>query len=289
MVEELNKAMKYIEEHLEDENLAHEVLDNIECPACQFMKVFHALSGITLAEYIKNRRLSEANRRLLQGAKVIDVAFQYGYRSVDGFARAFKNWSGMLPSEVQKMRKCSTYPRMNFEVRTSGGRFMEYRIVEMPAFVFAGVSRRVPMQFEGVNMEIVKLAESITDVQKAEMHRLQDIMPYEVVNISYDSDTSFMKEEGYLTHMIGVLTTKKDIGAGLETYPMEAHTWAVFPSEGEYPSTMQNTMARIYGEWFLSSDYELELSLSFLFAKIDTKRNNYAYSEVWVPVKKRKK
>ena len=39
---------------------------------------------------------------------------------------------------------------------------MEYRIVEKPAFRFAGVSRRVPMQFEGVNEAIVRLAESIT-------------------------------------------------------------------------------------------------------------------------------
>ena len=38
---------------------------------------------------------------------------------------------------------------------------MEYRIVEKPAFFFAGVSKRVPMQFEGVNQEIVKLASDI--------------------------------------------------------------------------------------------------------------------------------
>ncbi|MGP4042612.1 hypothetical protein ACTWP4_22295 [Gracilibacillus sp. D59] len=40
------------------------------------------------------------------------------------------------------------------------------------------------MQFEGVNNEILKLAESITDEQKEEMHALQNIEPYEVVNAS---------------------------------------------------------------------------------------------------------
>jgi len=44
------------------------------------------------------------------------------------------------------------------------------------------------MQFEGVNNEIVKLAESITDEQKEEMHSLQNIEPYEIVNASYDAD-----------------------------------------------------------------------------------------------------
>lgn len=49
---------------------------------------------------------------------------------------------------------------------------MEYKIVEKPAFTFAGVSKRVPSQFEGVNNDILKLAQSITEEQKEEMHRL---------------------------------------------------------------------------------------------------------------------
>ena len=36
---------------------------------------------------------------------------------------------------------------------------MEFRIVDKLAFNFAGVSKRVPLQFEGINNEIVKLAE----------------------------------------------------------------------------------------------------------------------------------
>ena len=51
-------------------------------------KIFFALTNMTLNEYVKNRRLSEANKELLQGAQVTDVAYQYGYQSVDGFTRA---------------------------------------------------------------------------------------------------------------------------------------------------------------------------------------------------------
>lgn len=141
---------------------------------------------------------------------------------------------------------------------------MECRIIEKPAFNFVGVSKRVPMQFEGVNNTIVDLANSITQEQREEMHRLQNMEPFEVVNVSYNSDTEFKKEEGYLTHLIGVLTTEKEISAGLETLPMKAGTWAVFPNEGEYPSTLQNTMARNYAEWFMTADYELAGSL-FVF------------------------
>lgn len=164
---------------------------------------------------------------------------------------------------------------------------MEYKIVDKPAFTFAGVSKRVPLQFEGVNNAIVELAQSITQEQKEEMHRLQDIEPYETVNVSYESDTNFFEEAGELTHLIGVLTTKDDISSNLDTFPAKAHTWAVFPNEGIFPFTLQDTMARIYSEWLGVSDYELAESLSFSFTKISEEKTNYAYSEIWIPVRKK--
>lgn len=164
---------------------------------------------------------------------------------------------------------------------------MEFRIVEMPAFNLAGVSKRVPMQFEGVNNEIVKLAQSITQEQREEMHALKNIEPYEIVNASYEADFNFLKEEGYLTHLIGVLTTENQISERLEKVPVEACTWAVFPNEGPFPSTLQNTMAKIYAEWLPSSGYELVNAPSFSFTKMDEHKKDYAYSEIWIPVRKK--
>ena len=164
---------------------------------------------------------------------------------------------------------------------------MEYKIVEKPAFTFPGVSKRVPLQYEGVNNAILELAQSITQEQKEEMHRLQNIEPYETVNVSYESDTNFLEEAGELTHLIGVLTTKNDISSNLDTFPVKAHTWAVFPNEGIFPFTLQDTMARIYSEWFMTADYELAEPFSFSFTKMDDKKPNYAYSEIWIPVTKK--
>ena len=37
------------------------------------------------------------------------------------------------------------------------------------------------------------------------------------MNVSWDSDSGFWEERGELTHMIGVLTSHTDIGAGLDS------------------------------------------------------------------------
>jgi len=287
VLNELNYVIDYIEEHLTDD-LSLEIISKYAGVSdYHFRKIFLYLSGLTLSEYIKNRKLSEASKDLLQGEKVTEVALKYGYQSMDGFTRAFKKWSGFLPSEVIKKGISKSFPKLSFVITVKGGINMEFRIEDKPAFNFVGVSKRVPMQFEGVNNEIVKLAMSITDEQRKEMHSLQNIEPYEIVNASYEADANFLKEEGYLTHLIGVLTTENHVSERLEKIPVEAYTWAVFPNEGPFPATLQDTMARIYSEWLPSSNYEVINAPAFSFTKMDKDKEGYAYSEVWTPVRKK--
>ena len=287
LLKELNQVIDYIENHLTDELPLESISEYAGVSDFHFRKIFFYLSGLTLSEYIKNRRLSEANKDLLNGEKVTDVAFKYGYQSVDGFTRAFKKWSGFLPSDVIKTGISKLFPKLSFVITVKGGTSMEYKIEDKPAFNLVGVSKRVPMQFEGVNNEIVKLAHSITEEQKAEMHALQNIEPYEIVNASYHADENFLKEEGDLTHLIGVLTTESQVSDRLDIVPVEACTWAIFPNEGPFPSALQETMAKTYSEWLPSSDYEVINVPSFSFTKMDKDKEGYAYSEVWIPVRKK--
>lgn len=287
LLKELNQVINYMDERLTDDLSLEKISEFAGVSDYHFRKIFFYLSGFTLSEYIKNRRLSEANKDLLQGATVTEVAFKYGYQSVDGFTRAFKRWSGFLPSDVIRKGLSKSFPKISFVITVKGGSSMEFRIEEKPAFNLVGVSKRVPMQFEGVNQDIVKLAESITDEQRKEMRSLQNIEPFEIVNASYNADANFLKEDGDLTHMIGVLTTENDVSARLEKVPVEACTWAIFPNEGPFPSTLQETMAKTYSEWLPSSDYELIHAPTFSFTKMDEHKKDYAYSEVWIPVRRK--
>lgn len=287
MLKELNQVMDYIEQHLTEEISLEEISRYAGVSDYHFRKIFYYLSGMTLSEYIRNRRLSEANKDLLNKESVTDVAYKYGYESIDGFTRAFKAWSGFLPSEVAKTGVSKMFPKLSFYIDVKGGQSMDYKIVEMPAFKFAGVSKRVPMQFEGVNQAIVDLANSITQEQREAMHALQNIEPREIVNVSYEHDYQFMKDEGELTHLIGVLTTEDEVSDLLDVLEVPAYTWAVFPNEGPFPDTLQQTYARIYSEWLPASDYEVIQAPVFSFTKFNEDQPGGAYSEVWMPVRKK--
>lgn len=248
MLKDLNAVVEYIEQHLTEELALEDVAAYVGESDYHFRKIFQAISGLPLSTYVQKRKLSRAHEELRQGERVTAVAFKYGYQSVEGFSRAFKQWSGYPPSVVNERDTILSFPKLVFFINVRGGNIMEAKIIEQPAFTFAGVQKRVPMQFEGVNQAIVELAESITEEQSAEMRALMNIEPREIVNISYDAEEEFIKEEGDLTHMIGVLTTKGSISNNLETLSVPAHTWVVFPNEGPFPETMQNTTARTASE-----------------------------------------
>jgi AraC family transcriptional regulator len=100
MLKELNQVIEYIEDHLTENLSLEEISGYAGVSDYHFRKIFYYPAGLTLSEYIKNRKLSAADQDLLQGEKVTDVAFKYGYQSIDGFTRAFKKWSGFLPSQT---------------------------------------------------------------------------------------------------------------------------------------------------------------------------------------------
>lgn len=283
MLQQFNNVMNYIETHLIEEISGKEISKIAGVSDYHFKRMFSYIAGMSLSEYIRNRRLSVANVELINGAKVTDIAYKYGFQSLEGFSRAFREWSGFLPSEVTKNKIQKSFPKFSFFIDIRGGISMEFKIEKKEKFNLIGISKRVPIQFVGVNNAIVELAQTITEKQRNEMHQLADLYPHQVLNVSYGFDEDFLKEKGYLTHMIGFATTKENIFDDLEQLNIEESLWAIFPNQGPFPATLQETTAKIYSEWLPSSDYELADLPGISFTKHNGTSEN-VYSEIWIPV-----
>lgn len=104
MIRTLNHVIDFIEQHLSEDLTLEMIASEAGVSDYHFRKIFFYLSGTSLSEYIRLRRLSEACKDLLGGEKVTDVAFKYGYESLDGFTRAFKSWCSMLPVKSTKQK-----------------------------------------------------------------------------------------------------------------------------------------------------------------------------------------
>lgn len=90
------------------------------------------------------------------------------------------------------------------------------------------------------------------------------------------------------TYLIAIETPagRSNLPEGCVDRVTRAGTWAIFESRGPLPEGIQETIGRIYGEWFPTSGYEHaggpELEV---YPPGDTGAPDY-YCEVWIPVRK---
>lgn len=284
----MNAAMQYIENNLTDEIDFKEVAKIAYCSEYHFKRMFSFLAGISLSEYIRCRRLTLAAFELKDSdAKVIDVAIKYGYNSPDSFARAFQNLHGITPSEARKSsHSLKAYSPMTFQLSIQGGNEMNYRIEEKEQFQIIGITKRVPIVFNGVNEEIASMWKSLNPDSIQTLKSLSNIEPNGIISASTNFSEGRIEEKGELDHYIGVATTK-DCPEQFKQLEVAASTWAIFEAVGPFPETLQNVWGRIYSEWFPSSNYELAEGPEILWnEQKDISSPNFK-SEIWIPVLKK--
>jgi AraC family transcriptional regulator len=284
----MNNALAYIEEHLTEDIDYNEISKIAYCSEYHFKRMFSYLAGISLSEYIRRRRLTLAALDLKdRDLRIIDVAVKYGYSSADSFSRAFQSIHGILPSEARgENKQLKAYPRMTFQLSIKGGSEMNYRIVEKEPFKLVGFKKRVPIIFEGVNLEIAKMTELLTLEVIEKLKALSNMEPTGIVSASANFSEGRMEEKGELDHYIGVATSSDETG-GFDVLEIDAGMWAIFESIGSFPEALQNVWGRIYSEWFPSSGYEAVEGPEILWNESQDTENPRYRSEIWIPVKKK--
>ncbi|WP_270605930.1 AraC family transcriptional regulator [Bacillus mobilis] len=284
----MNAAMQYIENNLTDEIDFKKVAKIAYCSEYHFKRMFSFLAGISLSEYIRCRRLTLAAFELkVSDAKVIDVAIKYGYNSPDSFARAFQNLHGITPSEARNSsHSLKAYSPMTFQLSIQGGNEMNYRIEEKEAFRIIGITKRVPIVFNGVNEEIASMWKSLNPESIEMLKSLSNMEPNGIISASTNFSEGRMEEKGELDHYIGVARAA-DCPEQFAQLAVAASTWAVFEAVGPFPETLQNVWGRIYSEWFPSSNYELAEGPEILWNEQKNISSPNFKSEIWIPVLKK--
>ena len=103
MVDRMNSVIEYLEANPTEPVNTDTISRLMACPYAVFARSFAPISGLTLTEYVRRRRLSAAACELQStDLRVLDVAVKYGYDSADAFAAAFKRMHGITPQDARK-------------------------------------------------------------------------------------------------------------------------------------------------------------------------------------------
>ncbi|WP_319461994.1 AraC family transcriptional regulator [Micromonospora sp. RTP1Z1] len=285
MLERLNQAMEHIERHLDQPVDVAELARIAVTSEYHFRRLFSALAGTPLSEYVRRRRLTVAGAEVLAGEEsLLDIAVRWGYGSNEAFARAFRAVHGIGPSEARRTGAAlHAQPRMSFRLVVEGSTSMRYRIVEMGEFRLVGRKARVPLVHEGMNPAIVAFIRSIDPEAVRRMEALSDQEPRGIVNVS--DDLAGSREEGTeLDYWHGVVTGA-DVPEDLASLPVAAGAWAVFEVSGEFPQAVQYLWRDVFTQWFPSNPYESRPGpeISKVRVSADGKQ---ADAELWIPVRR---
>lgn len=273
----LNDAIDYIENNITEELTCEDVAEQIYLSGFHFHRSFNILTGMTLGDYIRNRRLSLAAQELLTGkSKVIDVALKYGYQTPESFSKAFSRFHGVMPSQVKKEGTIlKSFNRLNLIIKLEGGNSMEYKIVNKDGFEVVALTR--VFEDEASKSEIPAFwAEYYKAGYDEKVCGCMGICSEEMNN-SKHWKYGIGCEKQYV----------KEIPAGFEILGIPAHTWAVFTCIGAMPDAIQEMWKRIYSEWLPASNYSLlsDFDIEFYYEG-DNSSSDYR-SEIWIPVKEK--
>ena len=281
--EAISKAVEYIENHITEEITVEDVANEVYISPFYFQKGFSLLCGFTIAEYIRNRRLSLAGNELATSEKkVIDIAMKYGYDSPDSFTKAFTRFHGVTPSMVQKNEQLlKTFAPLKIKLSMEGGYIMDYKIVKKSEFTVLGASK---------NFDYENAKEKIPQFWKEHYAAGNGKYVCGMFGINIDEQ---MGQDSFEYLIADMYNPVMDVPEGFVTKTIPAFTWAVFPCKGAMPNALQDVNTKIFSEW-LPALRDYEFAAGYCIEMYDDARKypkgtldeNY-YSEIWSPVKEK--
>ena len=282
-IDGMNKAMDYIEEHLAEEVNPETLASIAACSVFHFQRMFTFITGFTLGEYVRRRKMSAAAFELMEGAKVLDTALKYGYDSPTAFNRAFRAVHGISPSEAKKEGvSLNTFPKIIFTFSIKGEKAMNYRIVKKEAFRIVGYKSTKKMTMDNCFEICPKLWAEVC--AKGGIPKLCALMQGKEPNGILGVSTCTNGE--YDAYFICV-ATDAPVPEGMSEYIVPETTYAVFEAVGPAATAVQEVQQRIISEWLPSSGYEYAPAPDIeVYPEGDQQSADYR-SEVWLPIIKK--
>lgn len=249
--EQIEKVIDYIEENLQCEIGLTDCARVSGYSIYHFLRIFRDMVGMTPADYIRKRRISEISKEIMRGNQCISpIAFKYGFNSKENFLRAFKTEHRILPTEYKEARNSlKLYERFRFEAKDFS---VNPTIVEIQPFsltVHKSDEKLVPSFWNKYN------ARGLSQVLSGG----REVWDYGVSSFDY--------EENRLDYYIGI-PSEYALGdlEGTMRLCIPGGSYAIFSTPTAKQDTFVTQIHRTWDhikEWFPSSGYERKRGYEF--------------------------
>jgi AraC family transcriptional regulator len=238
---------------------------------------FGEMTGFSVMEYVRRRRLSSAAHALASGASdILDVALEAGYNSHEAFSRAFKVEFGTTPDQVRKAH--STDGLMLLEPLKLKGRpaikLEQPRLENVGELHFVAMSE--PCRY-GETQHIPSQWQRFMSGPYAAIEHKTNSIPVGISAVAGD--------DGDLEYACAAEVSRFGvIPQGLIKITLPPSQYAVFTHD-DHITSMHETYAVIWNDWFpVSGKSPAETPIFERHNSTFDTRTGYGGVTIWIPL-----
>lgn len=251
-ITKLEKAIDYVESNLDKPISLSSVSLHAFSSLSHFHRIFYFMTGFTLKEYIRRRRLSNAAMQLISSKKsVIDMALDAQFESPESFNRSFKKMFGLSPTifrnrkpEFQIMRRIDINSMMH-ELKQPANITMNF--VYLYQQIIIGLKTRTTLENSQQTTDIPKFFEEV--MEKNLLANILHVSDHQKIFGVY----SDMSNEEEFDYTVGLSVAKPcDDLQKYSCHLLPMAEYARFSVQGD-ASKLENAWRYIYGSWMPNS------------------------------------
>lgn len=281
----LNEAIGFIEDQMLEPIGNEEVAAHVYMSPYHFHRIFVMITGLSVKEYQRNRRLSLAGEEIvLSKKKLIDIAMTYCYTTPESFTKAFIRFHGISPYVARRTGGgLKMFNRLHIKLTTEGGKTMDYRIEKRSPF-------RVVTKVRVFSGDVVAETgnHDIPDFWKESQEdgTFEVLGKYAKPSPIYGLCSPLNKTTNHFRYGIGMETDYDEVEDALyEVWEITHPLWAVFKCIGDDPACIGATWDRIFKEFLPGSDYEFVDAPDYELYPYEGEAG--VFCEIWIPVGKK--
>ncbi len=286
----IEKVLDYIHEHLDEPINVTNLAEKSCWSRWQFQRVFGNATGLTVAQYVRELRLSNAAELLLENqSRHLEIALACGFESEISFSRAFKQMFQCSPREYRQRGKrigLRTPLKYSTPKRTwiTPTAFTQIRIENRAAFSITGSSDWIYGPFS----EKPDFIERVPQVWRAlwqaiETRNINCLMDNPIGVIDNRKQTERPEQLLYWAGYPSEAQQKR-----MEILNIPEQEYAVIPVHGEV-SALESAVEWFIGHWLPESNYSSIAGFELeLYSPNYDPASKDSYMEYWLPIEPRR-
>ncbi|WP_409342535.1 helix-turn-helix domain-containing protein [Paenibacillus sp. MBLB4367] len=258
-VNSVQRAIDYIEEHLDEELDLSGIAEAAYLSVAQLYRVFYALTGHPVKDYIRKRRISVAANHLRNSKRTVEeLAWKSGFESYHSFAKVFKKIVGLTPAAYRSADLFFSFEPVNLlekvdyrEDKEQAELFPDIKVIRLwPVKMHAYL--HISKQEAGIENEAYRIVyERLGALEATNGKTKTRIFGY---------NTDLPEEDGVPRYGYRILVADGDRiaadGAFTEE-PFVGGLYAVRKVPASPPETVQDGWDRLLSEWLPKSTFEI--------------------------------